>query len=576
MEPAVVLDGNVIIHALVIEDMLDDVLLLQRELRRGGYSPEYKQVDTRQSLTAALRQEWDIIFCDYSMPNLNGLEALRIVRQYNQEVPFIFVSGTIGEDIAVEAMRIGAQDYIMKDNLRRLVPAVQRELADALVRRERRNAEKQLHFLANFDSLTNLPNRLQFLEKLTAAVDLARLKFHLLAVAYLDLDRFKTANDSLGYQAGNMLLQETAKRLCECVGDDDVVARLAADEFVILLTRPISRGDVIHVMERIQTTLGKPFDIHGCSLYKSASMGIAMYPFDAESPYDLLRNADIATYRAKDEGGHCYRFFNRTMAVQLDERLALEQAMRTALHRGEFLLHFQPQVDMATQKIIGVEVLVRWDRPGEGLVSPGRFIPLAEETGLIIPLGDWVLRHACQQLEQWRQLGIAPMRMAVNVSARQFHQDGLAKQVIDIINEYHLEPSWLELEITETSIMRDTQKALSTLKSLQQLGVQVALDDFGTGYSSLSYLKHFKVNSLKIDQSFVRGIPQDKNDAAIAGAVIAMAHKLDIQVIAEGIETREQFDFLRAEGCDVAQGYYLSKPLSAEALLTHMNVQRQS
>ncbi|WP_461482438.1 putative bifunctional diguanylate cyclase/phosphodiesterase, partial [Porticoccus sp.] len=550
----------------LVEDMEDDVLLLLNELKRGGYLPVHTRVDRPDVLSKLITQEeWDIIFCDYSMPKMNGVQALNIVRQFNQEVPFIFVSGTIGEDTAVETMRAGAQDYIIKGNLKRLEPAVRRELEEARNRKERRAAEKRLHFLVNYDSLTRLPNRLQFLNRLEQYILKARQLGQAIAVAHLDLDHFKKVNDSLGYEAGNLLLVDVAGRLGRCVGDSGIVARLAADEFAILIREPGDSNVTSARMQNLLTTLEEPFDIHGCTLHIQASLGVSLFPQDAEQAEHLLRNADIATYRAKDAGGKCYLFYNQEMAVQLEERLALEQDIRQALEKQEFTLHYQPQVSLSSGKITGVEALVRWNRP-QGMVSPDCFIPLAEETGLIVPLGEWVLKTACAQARQWREVGLPELCMAVNVSAHQFHQVNLLELVMHTLEEYGLPPSLLELEITESSIMQDPEQALETLKKLQEHGVKVSLDDFGTGYSSLSYLKYFKVDTLKIDRAFIKDIPQDHNDVAITAAVIAMANKLNMRVVAEGIETPEQYQFLQREGCDCVQGYFLCRPMSADQL----------
>lgn len=561
------MDANKIpLRTLVIEDMEDDVLLLLHELKRGGYLPLHTRVDRPEILGKLLtQQEWDIIFCDYSMPKMDGLQALEIVRRQNPNVPFIFVSGTIGEDTAVEAMRAGAQDYIMKGNFKRLVPAVRRELEEALNRKERQAAEKRLHFLVNYDHLTRLPNRLLFLHRLDHSILEARRTGNTLAVAHLDLDRFKKVNDSLGYEAGNLLLIQAADRLSHLIGNDGIVARLAADEFAILLPDPGDTQTIAGYMQNVLSVLEQPFDIRGCKLHLNASLGVSLFPHDADHAEHLLRNADIATYRAKDDGGHRCLFYTQEMAVTLEERLALELDLRQALENHEFTLHYQPQVALKDGSIRGVEALIRWQRP-QGLISPDCFIPLAEETGLIVPLGEWILKEACQQAREWHRQGLHPLCVAVNVSARQFHEGNILELVVNALSEADLEPQLLEIEVTESSIMRNPEAALTTLGKLQDLGVKVALDDFGTGYSSLSYLKYFKVDHLKIDRSFIKDIPEDKDDMAITAAVIAMCKKLNMHVIAEGIETQEQYDFLRQEACDFVQGYLLHRPMAAVQL----------
>ncbi len=372
------------LRVLLVEDSEDDVLLLLNELKKASFTPSWRRVDTKGGLQDALRSEWDIIFCDYSMPTMNGIQALMIVRQNNPDIPFIFVSGTIGEEQAVEAMRTGAQDYIMKGNLRRLIPAVQRELSEASERRMRRQAEGKLHFLAHYDELTGLPNRNQFLLHLDNGLEHAKSSGQLIAVAHVDLDQFKTTNDSLGYEAGNLLLKKTAERLKKCIDSSCIIARIAADEFTILLPDMKTRDAISVVMGDIQKAMAEPFDIHGCMLYIGASIGLSLYPDDADSVNGLMRNADIATCRVKNEGGKHFRFYAADMAVRLDERLDLDYAMRQALPRQEFVLHYQPQVDIETGLISALEVLVRWDREHKTMVPPYEFIPLAEETDCAI------------------------------------------------------------------------------------------------------------------------------------------------------------------------------------------------
>lgn len=555
------------VRAIVVEDMDDDVALLVNALRRGGFEPHYTVVNTPEALYSALEsQPWDIIFCDYSMPKMNGREALTIVRQQDPEVPFIFVSATIGEDFAVEAMRSGAQDYIMKDNLKRLAPAVHRELTEAAVRHDRLVAKQQLDFITNFDRLTHLPNRIRFLDVLRDTVTQAEQEDKTVAIICVNLDRFKNVNDSLGREAGDIVLQETARRLVSSVTKTSIVSRFAADEFFILLPPLQSQRDITEALEQLLQCLHKPYDVLACKIYLTASLGVTCFPQHGNDADMLVRNADIANCKAKDQGGKGYCLYQPEMTIRLEELMVLEQAMRLAILRNEFVLYYQPQLELEHGNIIGLEALVRWDRPGLGMVPPDEFIPLAEETGLIIALGQWVLRQVCQQACQWRRNGMPPMRVAVNISSLQFHQKDLAEQIMAMLNEYGLEPSWLEVEITESVIMQDTETALETLQKLQQTGVKVSLDDFGTGYSSLSYLKYFKVNNLKIDRAFIKDIPDDKDDAAITCAVIAMAGKLNMKVVAEGVETRQQCEFLRAEGCDYVQGYYLGRPMTVDQL----------
>lgn len=552
------------LRSLIIEDSEDDAALLVGVLRRNGFDVSYERVDTMSALVSALDEDWDIIFSDHAMPTMNGMEALAKVREVNKDVPFIFVSATIGEDAAVESMRTGAQDYIMKDNLKRLIPAVRRELHDSQTRKGRREAEQRLHYLAHFDSLTGLPNRFFFIENLKLAIEQKKSK--LIAVLYIDLDRFKTINDSLGYEAGNLLLKEVAKRLRQCVPERGSVARLAADEFALSYTQAERRSQVASFVQRVFDILETPYFIRGCSLYFSSSIGVAVFPDDQLSAEGLLGNADIATYRKKDEGGKGFQFYTPVMSVQLEERLGLERNMRVGFEKKEFSLHYQPQQEVSTGKIVGVEALLRWNSAEFGAVSPATFIPLAEETGFVLPLSTWVLQRACQQVKRWHNRGFSEMRVAVNISARQFHENNLVEMVSEILAEHDLPPSSLEIEITETTIIRDVNKAIDVLNRLQRLGVKVALDDFGTGYSSLSYLNSFKTDYLKIDQSFIRTLSHDHGSQAIVNAIIAMAEKLSIKTIAEGVENQVQYELLRQAGCDIIQGYHIAKPASEDVI----------
>ena len=560
------------LRVLLIEDCEDDAILLAHELKRAGFHLDTERVDTELALRKALSAAWDIVFCDYTMPMLNGLDALKIVRDANEEVPFIFVSGTIGEDVAVEAMRTGAQDYILKNNLKRLIPAVERELRESDNLKKRREAEKRLHFLAHYDDLTGLPNRNYFLQILATSIQEAQGFRHSIALAYIDIDQFKTANDSLGYEAGNQLLIQVAERLKSSINSMATVARLAGDEYAVLLRNISDRNQVIVAVERIREAIFQPFDVHGCKIYLGASIGVSIYPDDARNAVDLLRSADITTFRVKQEGGKHYRFYSADMEVNLEERLAMDHAMREALPEQQFVLHFQPQICLRTGEVAAVEALVRWNQGHNKMVPPDKFIPLAEETGFIAPLGEWIMRTACRQTAQWHAQGFENINIAVNLSARQFHQDNLLSIVQDSLQDSGLNAECLELEITETAIIRDSRRALSSLNQLKALGVKVALDDFGTGYSSLSHLKDFMIDTLKIDRSFIAGIPLNVNTTAITAAVIAMAEKLGIRVVAEGVETQEQYQFLKSQECGFAQGYFLKRPVPAEDVFLTKNL----
>ncbi len=428
---------------------------------------------------------------------------------------------------------------------------------------ERRETQERLNYLAYYDALTGLPNRSLLLDRLRQAMIESERHDRLAAVLFLDLDRFKLVNDTLGHEAGDVLLKIAASRLSACVRAGDTVARLGGDEFTVVLANVAHVDDTGRVARKILDTFAAPFQIAGQELFVSPSIGITLFPFDDTDAEALLKNADAAMYHAKDSGRNTFQFFTPELNQRTVRRLGLETALRHALERGEFQLHYQPQVDLASGAITGVEALIRWQRPEIGLVSPLEFIPLAEETGLIVPIGDWVLRTACAQSRAWQQAGLPALRMSVNIAPRQFQQQDLAEVVTRILRETGLDPRWLVLEITEGTIMQDAGAAIETLRTLGALGVGLSLDDFGTGYSSLNYLKRFPLDCLKIDKSFVDDITADPDAAAIASAIISMARSLEVQVVAEGVETRAQLEFLRAHGCDAVQGYLFSKPLSA-------------
>ncbi len=552
--------------ALIIEDSEDDVLLLLKELKRNGFTVDYQRVDTVEGLHIACQKYWDIVFCDYSMPEMNGIQALEIVRTHNALVPFIFISGTIGEEVAVEAMRNGAQDYIVKGKLARLSPAIEREIKDLSNKRLRIAAESKLHFLVHHDALTGLPNRAKLIAKATSYIESQSEHDQLIALIHINIDRFKTVNDVLGYEAGDLILQEIAHRLSTTVAKDHFLSRLSADEFAILLKDINDRDFITDYVDSIQKALSKHFIINDWKLYFAVSIGISIYLEDAETADDLLRNADIATYKVKKEGGNDHLFYSAEMSVPLQDRLSLDHEMRAGLDRQEFLVYYQPQVDTRTGLIKGVEALVRWQRPNGKLVGPDRFIPLAEETGFIDQLGTWVLTEACRQASTWINEGYAPIRVAVNLSPRQLYNPSLPDLVSEALANNNITPENLEFEITETAVIYDPARALNAIKGLQLLGVKVALDDFGTGYSSLRHLKDFRVDVLKIDRSFIKDIPDDDDSISITSALIAMAAKLGLEVVAEGVETKAQHDFLCAEGCDYIQGYYLSRPIPPQAL----------
>jgi diguanylate cyclase (GGDEF)-like protein len=425
-------------------------------------------------------------------------------------------------------------------------------------------AESEIQQLINYDTLTGLPNRSLLHDRLKLAIAQASRDHHLVGVLFLDLDRFKGINDALGHRVGDRLLKTVAKRLSACVRESDTLARLGGDEFVAILIGVNSADGITTVAKKILMLVSEPIYIDEQEIYTTGSIGIAVYPMDGDDSHTLLKHADLAMYQAKELDRNNFQFFSSEMNIKVLERMMLENSMRKALEREEFFLVYQPQVDARSGMITGMEALLRWQHPDLGLLTPDKFIYLAEETGFIIPIGEWVLRDACRQNKAWQLLGLPAVRVAVNLSAKQFGQYHLDEMISSALMETGLEPEWLELEITESAIMKNAEQNAGILRKLKDMGVSLAIDDFGTGYSSLSYLKHFPISRLKIDRSFVRDITTNPDDAAIAEIIIAMAQTLKLSVIAEGVETRAQMELLSFNNCIEMQGYLFSRPVPAE------------
>ncbi len=430
----------------------------------------------------------------------------------------------------------------------------------------RKEAENKLKQLAHYDTLTGLPNRTHFIERLKWTIDVAKRNNKQAALMFLDLDRFKVINDTLGHHAGDQLLVEIARRLEKCVRGMDTVSRLAGDEFTVILTSINNPEEATLVAKKILHALSFPVCLEARNIFISTSIGITIFPVDGKSSNQLIRNADTAMYHAKELGRNNYQFFSAFMNQKVLDELEMETNLRNALKNGEFLLHYQPKIDLTTNKIIGVEVLIRWKHPELGFISPSKFIPHAEKTDLIIAVGDWVLHTACKQSVQWQVDGIPPIRISVNLSGMQLKRNDQVENVARILAETGLPPNLLELELTEGVVMENAEATISTLNKFKEMGIKLSIDDFGTGYSSLSYLKRFPIDTLKIDQSFVKDITTNPDDEAIASTIIAMAHNLRLKVIAEGVENKEQLDMLRNKDCDEVQGYYFSRPVSEEDL----------
>jgi diguanylate cyclase (GGDEF)-like protein len=428
---------------------------------------------------------------------------------------------------------------------------------------DRRIAEERIHQMAYYDNLTGLPNRSLFNDRLTHAIAHAERGKRMLAVLFMDLDRFKNVNDTLGHLAGDRLLQEFANRLQKNVRKEDTVSRLGGDEFTVLLTHIGQAEDVDGVVKKILADIRAPLTIAGNELYITTSIGVALYPHDGVDAASLLKNADAAMYNAKEQGRNNYQFYTQTLHERISGQMALNTNLHRALERKEFTVHYQPIIDTDTGRVDGVEALIRWQHPVRGLIHPIEFIPLAEDMGLIASLDEWVLHAVCAQNKAWQEAGIAGVRVSVNVSAYTFHKSSLIDTVTSALKVSGLDARFLEIEITESGAMREIEETLCKLNALRDMGIHITIDDLGTGYSSLSYLKRFPIHTLKIDQSFVRDVTNDPNNAAIVKAIIAMAKGMNLDIIAEGVETEEQFAFLKQAQCGKAQGYLFGRPMPA-------------
>ena len=650
-------------NVLFVEDSPDDVELALRSLKADGITPHWRRVERESDMRQALDGlKPDAILSDFSMPGFDGLQALRIARELTPEVPFIFLSGTIGEERAIEAIRAGATDYVLKNNMRRLGTAVKRALIEAADRqrtrkieeerarlveileatsdyvamaspegkvlylnaawrklagamapidllldegqgetavlgadgsevpvsqvviahrgadgeirfrstiardiRERKAYEARLKYLANYDSLTALPNRSLLGDRTSQAIAHAKRIGRSCALLVANVDRVKLLTDSYGHAAGDTLLTLIGERLSQVLRGGDTAARVGADVFAMLAGDVVRPDDVLRIARNIRKAMAVPFTLDGREIHVTLSVGASMYPRDGEDFDLMLRNADAAANRVKDAGGNAFQFYAADMTRQALDRVELENALRSAIGQKQLELHYQPQVDLASGALIGLEALMRWKHPERGFVSPALFIPIAEESELIQELGLWALSDAVQRTAQWHGAG-SHVRVAVNVSARQFRRDGFVQAVAGALSAYDVAPAALELELTESALIDDREKALGILQELKGLGVQIAVDDFGTGYSSLSYLSGLPVDCLKIDRAFVMRLGKGGRDAALAQAIVSMGHALGMRVLAEGVETAEQLEILRVQGCDEGQGYLFAKPAAPDAL----------
>lgn len=528
-------------------------------------------VNGRLGIEMAKATRPDLILCDVMMPELDGYGVLTTLRQDSSiaAIPLILLTAKAAKTDFRQGMELGADDYLTK-------PFTRAELLGAIASRfkkqaavqqhyntELEKAKEQLNYLAHHDSLTNLPNRLSLRERFKQVQPKDPGSQQLVTLMCLSLDRFNEISDNLGHTFGNSLLKAVAERLTACVSTQDTVAYLNADRFAIILATPRDKKEASKVAETILERLSQTFVLAGQEIFVTASIGLALYPRDGTEIEQLLGSANLAMTQAKQQGGDRYQFYSTAISASSGDRLTLQTSLRHALERQELQVFYQPQVSLQTGQIIGAEALLRWQHPERGFIPPDKFIPVAEETGLIVPIGEWVLQTACQQTRAWQYAGFDSLRIAVNLSSRQFSQIDLRQQLVQVLMATGLDPKYVELELTESMLVENTEVAIQRLNALKSLGIQIAIDDFGTGYSSLSYLQQFPFDVLKIDRCFIRNITENPSNAAITKAIIEMAKSLNLKLIAEGVETESELSFVSQHQCDAMQGFLFSRPVPA-------------
>ncbi|HKO96495.1 MAG TPA: EAL domain-containing protein [Pyrinomonadaceae bacterium] len=557
-----------------IRSLLREVLFVEFNCETVGSAEE--------ALTLLEAKTFNLVISDIQMGGISGLDLVPRILSRSPETVVVMASGEQGIESAIEAMRVGAFDYIIKPlELRHVQAVVHRALSHQKLLADKRLYENHLEELvqkrtaeverlAYYDSLTNLPNRVLFADRTQQALNNATHSRETVGLLLLSLDRFKKINDTLGHETGDLLLQEVAIRLCEGVRAGDTIARLGGDEFAFLVNHVQGTEDLAELAHEILSALNPSIVLHAHELYVNASIGIGVFPADGPDFANIMKNAGAALHRAKRKGGSCYEFYAAEMNAEALKRLALENDLRRAVSNQEFVTYYQPVIDFPSGKIVGSEALVRWQHPKLGLLAPAEFIDIAEDTGLILGIADQVLFAAATQTRLWQDQGFGALRSAVNISARQFQDKNFVDRVVGILAAAHLDPQSLELEITETSIMENAEVAMSVLSEIRKMGVRIAIDDFGIGYSSLSYLKRLPIDTVKLDRSFVTGASTDPKDAALVMAIITLAHNLNLKVIAEGVETIGQHDFLRLLKCDEGQGYLFGRPMPADLFKSNM------
>lgn len=543
---------------LLVEDNPADADFLAASLRRQRASDI--QIVNVATLAEAVAQlgldKYDVVLLDLHLPDGSGLQCLDAIQAVDSEIPIVVLSGQDDEEFAVSVLNKGAQDYLVKWEGQG--HSILRSIRYAM---ERKKADLRLTYLAQYDPLTGIPNRQFFNDQLTRATARARRDGRKVTLLYLDLDAFKVVNDTLGHDAGDRLLQEVADRIRRSVRAGDVVARLGGDEFAVMLEGLASPRDVEAMATGLLEIVSKPYHIADRQLTITTSIGITVFPSDNADTQMLLKNADIAMYQAKDSGRNNFKFFHQAMHASLVEYHELERDIREALQLGHFHLAYQPKVNVHINQLQGLEALLRWKSPTRGIVNPKDFISVAEESGHIIPLGYWVLNEVCQTINAWRGKGLTLVPVSVNVSARQFQQPDFHKRIAEVLHKHDIDPSLIEIELTEGLMMEDTEAAQRELSQLKKIGLRISIDDFGTGYSCLSYLRRFPIDVLKIDRSFVMEIGSNRDGESIIDAIISLAKSLRLETVAEGVETPAQLNYLLDHGCHVVQGFLFGKPM---------------
>jgi diguanylate cyclase (GGDEF)-like protein len=554
------------IRALLVQNSDDDAQLIVREMRKGGYNVEYQRVDTAVALSKTLLEKnWDIVISDFKMPNFNGNDALKLFKRASIDCPFLMVSGAVPDETGIAMMKAGAHDYVMKGNLNRLVPVIERELQQSEVRHQQKRANERLQHLAYHDVTTDLPNYVFLHERLDQAILNAERQKNQVALLVMRVNRFRKMNETLGDQLIDILLMQFGRRVSEVLQPYHTFACLRGDEFALLI--PVTDGAqaAVQVVREISKVLDRPFIIaDGLKIEMQVSFGIALFPEHATAADLLIRRARIALSTAKKDRSP-YAFYSVQQSESNEHQLTLVGDLRRAIIENQLFLLYQPKVDLSTLQVTGVEALVRWKHPAFGILTPNHFIPLAEQTGLIMPLTLWVLNDALKQCNVWNQEELR-LNVAVNLSPWNLQSSALPEQIRGLLTSSGVSPFQLELEITESAIMANPTQATETLTVLKEMGLRIAIDDFGTGYSSLALLHRLPVDVIKIDKSFVTKLATEAQDAVIVRSMIYLAHNLGLKVVAEGVENRETMRMLVKTGCDMAQGYHISHPRLAEEL----------